>query len=108
MSMPLLIAKDYRKVGDFMLAKGAFSSAILNPVAISDKELSSTPSFTIHAFELCTLCGARFGIGYHGTCSGNHEGNSVEMGEWPKRLTEILAKDHRQDRAHKNFIDLDF
>jgi hypothetical protein len=90
-----------------MLAKNTSSSEFLNPVAISDKELSNDPSFTIQAFELCTLCGARFGIGYHGAC-GSIERNSVEMGEWPRRLTEILAKDHRQERAHKTFIDLDF
>jgi hypothetical protein len=89
-----------------VLMKNTSSGEILNPVAISDKELSNDPSFTIQAFELCTLCGARFGIGFHGPCN-NAERNSVEMGDWPKKLTEILAKDHRQERAHKAFIDLD-
>ena len=39
---------------------------ILNPVAISGKELSSATSVTIQTFEMCTMCGARFGIGYRG------------------------------------------
>jgi hypothetical protein len=77
-----------------------------NPVAILDKDLLSEVSFTLRMFEICTLCGARFGIGYHGLCGGvPTEG---EIGELPQRLTEILAKDHRHDRAHKRFIDLDF
>jgi len=95
------------KSGDAVLAKNTISNEILNPVAISDKELSNDPSFTIRTFELCTMCGARFGIGFHGPCEDT-ERNSVEMEEWPRRLTEILAKDHRQERAHKAFIDLDF
>lgn len=88
-----------------MLAKSTFTNGILNPVAISDKELLSAASFTIQTFELCTICGARFGIGYHGACN-NDEPETTETKE-PRRLTEILAKDHRQDRAHKRFIDLD-
>ena len=52
------------------------------------------------------MCGARFGIGYHGACT-NDDRPIDETDELPKRLTEILAKDHRQDRAHKRFIDLD-
>ena len=90
-----------------MLEKSGFTHEILNPVAISDKELPSATSFTIQTFEFCTMCGARFGIGYHGPCE-NNELSTNEMDELPKRLTEILAKDHRQERAHKLFIDLDF
>ena len=89
-----------------MLIKSTSKSELVSPVAISDKELSREPSFTIQAFEMCTVCGARFGIGYHGACSG--ERGMSEMEEWHKRLTEILAKDHRQDWAHKPIVDLDF
>jgi hypothetical protein len=76
-----------------------------SPVAISDKQIASSPSFTIQLFEICTICGARFGIGYRGVCV-NHEESSVETDELPKKLVGILARDHRQNRAHKNFIDL--
>jgi hypothetical protein len=89
-----------------VLGRNSVATEILNPVAISDKELPSATSFTIQTFELCTMCGARFGIGYHGACS-NNERDTVEMEEWPRRLTELLAKDHRQNRAHKPIIDLD-
>ena len=89
-----------------MIAKISIATEVLNPVAISDKELPSA-SFTIQTFELCTICGARFGIGYHGACH-NDERNSAEIEELLRRLTGILAKDHRQDRAHKRLIDLDF
>jgi len=75
-------------------------------VAIFDKELLGATSFTLQAFELCTMCGARFGIGYHGECNKGAQ-DLDEMEELPRRLTEILARDHRQNRAHKRFIDLD-
>ncbi len=89
-----------------MLAKNALTNEILNPVAIFDKELPGAIPFTLQTFEICTICGARFGIGYHGAC-GSTERDNVETEELPRKLTEILAKDHRQDRAHKRFIDLD-
>jgi hypothetical protein len=79
---------------------------IKNPVAILDKELLNTSFFNIRLFELCTMCGARFGIGYRGACN-NEERGAEETEELPKKLTEILAKDHRQNREHKHFIDLD-
>jgi hypothetical protein len=90
-----------------MLAKSTITNEIFNPVAISDKELPGDASFTIQAFELCSICGARFGIGYHGACH-NDDRETAGSGELPNKLTEILAKDHRQERAHKRFIDLDF
>jgi hypothetical protein len=78
-----------------------------HPVAIFDKELLHTGFFKIQAFELCTMCGARFGIGYHSECVGDlHLTGETE--ELPKKLTEILAKDHRQNREHKHFIELDY
>ena len=77
-----------------------------SPVAIFDRELTSAKSFSIQAFELCTVCGARFGIGYHGACK-NDELAIYETDELPKKLTEILFKDHRQNRAHKHVIELD-
>jgi hypothetical protein len=89
-----------------MLAKSAVTNGILNPVAIADKELLNEASFTIQAFELCTICGARFGIGYHGDCN-NDDLDTIETEDLPRRLTEILAKDHLQERTHKRFIDLD-
>jgi hypothetical protein len=89
-----------------MLEKSNISNEIHNPVAIIDKELQSATSFTFQTFELCTMCGARFGIGYHGTCN-NDARTTDETEELPRRLTEILAKDHRQNRAHKHLIELD-
>ena len=89
-----------------MLTKNAITNEILNPVAIFDKELLGDPSFKIQMFELCTICGARFGIGYHGPCA-NNERVTDESEDLPKKLTEILTKDHFQHRAHKHFIDLD-
>jgi hypothetical protein len=77
-----------------------------NPVAIFDKELLRATSFTLQTFELCTICGARFGIGYHGACNTDTE-PTVESESLPRKLTEILAKDHRQNRAHQRFIELD-
>ena len=79
---------------------------IRNPVAILDKEILKTSFFHIRLFELCTMCGARFGIGYHGDFTVDERGGD-ETEELPRKLTEILAKDHRQNREHKHFIDLD-
>jgi hypothetical protein len=76
-----------------------------NPVAIFDKELLRATAFTLQTFELCTMCGARFGIGYHGACD-NEAQDTDETEELPRKLMEILAKDHRQNRAHKCFIEL--
>ena len=90
-----------------MLAKNNFTNEIHVPVAIFDKELRGETSFTIQAFELCTMCGARFGIGYHEACNPDEDA-ATETEELPRKLTEILAKDHRQNRAHKHVIDLDF
>jgi hypothetical protein len=80
---------------------------LTSPVAIFDRELLSDKSFTLQTFELCTMCGARFGIGYHGACNTDAE-TTAETEELPRKLTEILAKDHRQNRAHKHVIELDF
>lgn len=89
-----------------MLEQSHARNDLHNPVAIRDKDLLSEVSFNLRIFEICTVCGARFGIGYHGPCSGMP--SEGEIGELPQKLTEILAKDHRQDRAHKRLIDLDF
>jgi len=91
---------------DAMPAKTDFANEIHIPVAIFDKELLSATSFRLHTYELCTVCGARFGIGYHGGCAEG-ERSPGELEDLPKKLTELLAKDHRQDRAHKHFIELD-
>lgn len=75
------------------------------PVAIREKDLLNVPSFTLEANELCTMCGERFGIGYLRT--SKHEMDlTFEAVELPRKLTEILAKDHRQEREHKHLIDL--
>ncbi len=63
-----------------------------NPVAIFDKELLSATAFTLYTFELCTMC--------------NDPQATDETEELPRKLMEILAKDHRQNRAHKCFIEL--
>ncbi len=91
---------------DTMPEKTDVANELHMPVAIFDKELLSATSFRLQTFELCTVCGARFGIGYHGACT---EGERLadELEDLPKRLTAILAKDHRQERAHKHFIELD-
>ena len=90
-----------------MLVKSNVTREMHIPVAILDKELLGDTSFRLQTFELCTVCGARFGIGYHGACrDGERSPNELE--DLPKKLTEILAKDHRQDRAHKHFIELDY
>ena len=89
-----------------MQVKTDVATELQIPVAIFDKELLSAKSFKLQTFELCTVCGARFGIGYHGACAeGKHSEDELE--DLPKKLTEILAKDHRQERAHKHFIELD-
>jgi hypothetical protein len=85
--------------------KGNFTNDLHNPVAIVDKELLSAPAFTLHMFESCTICRARFGIGYH-CANGNDAQATDETGALPRGLMEILAKGHRQNRAHKCFIEL--
>ena len=90
-----------------MLAKRNITNDLHSPVAIFDKEMQRATSFTVQTFELCTRCGARFGIGYHGTCEAGSQ-STDETEELPRKLTEILAKDHLQNRAHKPFIELDF
>ena len=82
------------------------ASELINPIAILDKELLNAASFRTEISELCTMCGARFRIGYFG--ESKEELRIVEeMEDLPRRLIEILAKDHRRDRAHKGFIELD-
>jgi len=66
-------------------------------VAIVDKELKDATSFTLRMFELCTMCGARFGIGYDGARNSDAQ-ITDETEELPRKLIEILAKDHRQNR----------
>jgi hypothetical protein len=75
------------------------------PVAIREKDLLNVPSFMLEAHELCTLCGERFGIGYLRTSKHEME-LTLGAAELPRKLTEILAKDHRQVRQHKHLIDL--
>ena len=76
-------------------------------VAILDKEIVKAVSFQTKLFELCTFCGARFGIGYFGA-SKEDIGPAEEMDELPGKLIEILAQDHRRQRDHKGFIELDY
>jgi hypothetical protein len=78
-----------------------------SPVAILDKEIVKAASFQTKLFELCTLCGARFGIGYFGA-SKEDIGPAEELDELPEKLIEILAQDHRHQRDHKGFIELDY
>jgi hypothetical protein len=90
-----------------MLAKDQSANAQINVVAIHDKELLKANSFRIEIFELCSLCGARFGIGYFG---GSREDlrPAEEIEELPRKLMEILARDHWHHRKHKGFIELDY
>ncbi len=92
--------------GHLMIAKNDVPHEMQSPVAIFDKELLSATSFTLQTYELCTICGARFGIGYHGACHTD-PGTTDETDDLPRKLTEILARDHRQQRAHKRLIELD-
>jgi hypothetical protein len=90
----------------FMLVKSETANDPMNPVAIRDKEIFETRSFRIEIFELCTVCGARFGIGYFGA-SREEWRLAEEIEELPRRLIEILAADHRRQRDHKGLIELD-
>lgn len=74
-----------------------------SPVAILDKEIAKYPTYTIETFELCDCCGARFGIGYHQACKHSAGGQTDEV---PKKLREMLAKDHNHDRQHKHFTEI--
>ncbi len=89
-----------------MLVDHHNSNSLLSPIAIYDKELLKNRSFQIETFELCTVCGARFGIGHFGESKGDVR-VAEEMEELPRKLIEILAKDHRHDRQHKCMIELD-
>lgn len=89
-----------------MLAKDDRTTDLINRVAILDKELFKTNFFRTEIFELCTLCGARFGIGYFGESKKDLR-IAEEIEELPRRLIEILVKDHHRHRKHKGFIELD-
>jgi hypothetical protein len=89
-----------------MLVKDNRGNDPVNPVAIQDKDLGNTGSFRTEIFELCTVCGARFRIGYFGE-SKDELRIAEELEELPRRLIEILAKDHRREREHKGLIELD-
>jgi hypothetical protein len=82
------------------------AAAVMSPIAIYDKDLLKNSSFQLETFELCTVCGARFGIGHFGETKDDARA-AEEMEELPRRLIEILAKDHRQERQHKCLIELD-
>jgi hypothetical protein len=78
---------------------------LYTPVAILDKEIAKYPTYTIEMFELCDCCGARFGIGYHQECK--HQADSASQpDELPKKLREMLAKDHNFERKHKQFTEI--
>ena len=89
-----------------MFADHQSVSELANPIAIYDKELLKNSSFQIEIFELCTVCGARFGIGYFGEAKVDLR-VAEEMEDLPRKLIEILAKDHRHERQHKFMIELD-
>ncbi|HTC61962.1 MAG TPA: hypothetical protein VK709_03910 [Candidatus Saccharimonadales bacterium] len=89
-----------------MLVDHHNTNCLLSPIAIYDKELLKNTSFQIETFELCTVCGARFGIGHFGESKADaREAEDIE--ELPRKLIEILAKDHRHERQHKCMIELD-
>ena len=89
-----------------MLVKTQSANDLVNPVAILDKELLNASSFQIEIFELCSLCGARFGIGYFGESTEGFR-HAEEIEDLPRKLIEILAKDHLRHREHKGLIELD-
>jgi hypothetical protein len=89
-----------------MVPKNQIAAVPPNLVAIQDKDVLKTGSFRTETIELYSQCGARFSIGYLGaTTENSREKDEVEKS--PGRLIEILTKDHRQERQHKGFIDLD-
>jgi hypothetical protein len=88
-----------------MIASPAAAKDFEYPVAIREKDLLTVPSFRLEAHELCTMCGERFGIGYM-RISRRETGVALVAAELPAKLTEILAKDHWQDREHGHFIEL--
>ncbi len=88
-----------------MIATPALAKDFDCPVAIREKDLLNVPSFRLEAHELCTMCGERFGIGYLRTSKPEME-LTLGTAELPRKLTEILAKDHWQERGHKRLIDL--
>jgi hypothetical protein len=90
---------------DAMSAIPTISKDFDYPIAIREKDLLNVPSFRLEAHELCTICGERFGIGYLRT-SRNEMEMAWEAAELPRKLTEMLARDHRQDREHRPFIEL--
>ena len=89
-----------------MHVKDQSANDMVNPVAILDKEILKTSSFRIEIFELCTLCGARFGIGYFGSSREDLK-PAEEIEDLPRKLIGILANDHWHHREHKGFIELD-
>jgi hypothetical protein len=98
-----MLVKDESPNG---LMNGLMNPIATMPVAILDKELFKTRSFQIEITELCTVCGARFGIGHFGAFRDNLR-SAEEIEELPRKLIEILANDHRHDREHKGIIELD-
>jgi hypothetical protein len=88
-----------------MPARVPVANGLNTAVAIRDVQLVRNQSFAVETFELCTLCGAHFGIGYPNGTEEHHDFG--EGDDLSKKLTEILAKDHRQNREHKPFIELD-
>lgn len=89
-----------------MLVDQQHATDAINPIAIYDKELLKNSTFQIEIFEICTVCGARFGIGYFGPAKMDLR-VIEEIEELPRKLIAILAKDHRQDKRHKFVIELD-
>jgi hypothetical protein len=86
-------------------AEDDMTDDVNSPVAILDKELGNYPSYTIETFELCDCCGARFAIGYHQQCK-HHAASTEQSDELPKKLREMLAKDHGHERKHKIFTEI--
>jgi hypothetical protein len=89
-----------------MLVNHQNANSAVSPIAIYDKDLMNNSSFQLETFELCTVCGARFGIGYFGESKGGVR-EAEDKEDLPQRLIEILAKDHRRERQHKCLIELD-
>ena len=88
-----------------MLSRNASSQELTNSVAILDKDIRKASTFRIEIFELCTQCGARFGIGYFGATREELR-VAEEIEELPRQLIKILAADHLRERQHKGLIEL--
>jgi len=86
-------------------AEDEMTNDVNSPVAILDKELANYPSYTIETFELCD-CLRRPICDW--LPSGVQRPRVIHGADrrTQKKLREMLAKDHGQERKHKIFTEI--